>query len=210
MWVRASVCVCGLLILSSFTFILSILCPWGASGLRLPSKLSQIEFRLAGSYRPHPDRLERERERENNHSTHHLLENLPSNFSLCLSFLPTLPVLPSFSFVCWFPCCLSFFCLHIILLFLPLYITPCVSSLVFVCWDRYTSVFPCSAWLFLFFDDSLPSCSSSSILSPSIPFLHLPYQQYFSSVSVSFPHPGFYLSFAPSSHPPWLAVPSDI
>lgn len=105
------VCVCGLLILSSFTFILSILCPWGASGLRLPSKLSQIEFRLAGRYRPHPDRLERERERENNHSTHHLLENLPSNFSLCLSFLPTLPAASLSS------ACTLFFCFS---LFIPL------------------------------------------------------------------------------------------
>lgn len=203
------VCVC-LLILSSFTFILSILCPWGASGLRLPGKLSQIEFRLAGRYRPHPDHLElerwREREKKNNHSTHHSLENLPSNFFHCLSFLPSLPVSPSFS---------STLLISLLPLFLllahyssasPFYITPRVSSLVFVCLNRYTSVFPCSACLFLFFDDSLPSCSSPSIPSPQsshitiisllplCPFLTL----------------GFYLSFAPSSHPLWLAVPSDI
>lgn len=177
-------CVRGLLILSSFTFILSILCPWGASGLRLPSKLSQIEFLLAGRYRPHPDRLERdgegERERENNHSAHHLLEKFLSNFSSCLSLLCALPVSSSFPLLCWFPCCLSFFSDCIILMLLPLYITPRVSSLVFVCCDRCTSVFPCSAWLFpslWWFSPLLLVLLPLSFitLSPSIPvtLLHL-------------------------------------
>lgn len=88
-------CVRGLLILSSFTFILSILCPWGASGLRLPSKLSQIEFLLAGRYRPHPDRLERdgegEREREKTITAH--ITRL-KNFSL-ISLLAFLSYAPS-------------------------------------------------------------------------------------------------------------------
>lgn len=179
-------CVRGLLILSSFTFILSILCPWGASGLRLPSKLSQIEFLLAGRYRPHPDRLERdgegerERERENNHSAHHSLEKFLPNFSSCLSLLCALPVSSSFPLLCWFPCCLSFFSDCIILMLLPLYITPRVSSLVFVCCDRCTSVFPCSAWLFpslWWFSPLLLVLLPLSFitLSPSIPvtLLHL-------------------------------------
>lgn len=66
--------------------------------------MSQIEFLLAGRYRPHPDRLERGRERggrrkrENNHSTHHSLKNILSNFSPCLSFHP--PSLPLLLLLC--------------------------------------------------------------------------------------------------------------
>lgn len=109
------------------------------------------------------------------------------SFTLCLSFLPSLPVSPSFS---------STLLISLLPLFLllahyssvsPFYITPRVSSLVFVCLNRYTSVFPCSACLFLFFDDSLPSCSSPSIPSPPIQS----HYHYFSFTSVSFPHPGF-------------------
>lgn len=175
---RPTLCACAcvrLLILSSFTFILSILCPWGASGLRLPSKLSQIEFRLAGRYRPHPDRLERGERRERGGVktiTAHItrLKTFPLISLHAFLFYPASPSLPlSLSLLRWFPCCLSFFCRHIILLLLLLYITPCVSSPVFVCWYRYTSFFPFLACLFLSFDDSLPSCSSPSLLSLSIP-----------------------------------------
>lgn len=174
-------CVRGLLILSSFTFILSILCPWGASGLRLPSKLSQIEFLLAGRYRPHPDRLERdgegEREREKTITAH--ITRL-KNFSL-ISLLAFLSYTPSPSLLL-FPSSADFpaaslssltalFLCFSLFISLPVCLLLSLSAAIGV-----HQSFLAQRGFFLPFDDSVLSCLFSFLylLLPFLPRSPLP------------------------------------